>query len=225
MKTVIVRPERCVGCLQCRMACAVEHSPTKSLAGAIFEATRPQPRLRIYPGGRHLAFPNKCRHCDPAPCQEVCIAGAITPGPRPGHGGHRPPALHQLRHVRHGLPLRGPHLRAGARRPGQGRGGPEVRPVPGPGETRPGAGLCGGLQGGGPDLRRLAHGPGRQRPVYRPGLLCDAPRGGRRQRHPALDPPLAAVGVRMEIFCGEGRGTANPRPSPQTPLPGPWGLG
>ena len=77
MKTVIVRPERCVGCLQCRIACAVEHSASKSLYAAISEATRPQARLRIYPGQRHLAFPNKCRHCDPAPCQEVCIAGAI----------------------------------------------------------------------------------------------------------------------------------------------------
>jgi carbon-monoxide dehydrogenase iron sulfur subunit len=77
MKTVIVRPERCVGCLQCRLACAVEHSASKSLLAAIAEATRPKPRLRIYPGGRNFAFPNKCRHCDPAPCQEVCIAGAI----------------------------------------------------------------------------------------------------------------------------------------------------
>ena len=77
MKTVIVRPERCVGCLQCRLACAVEHSASKNLYASISEATRPQARLRIYPGGRHLAFPNKCRHCDPAPCQEVCIAGAI----------------------------------------------------------------------------------------------------------------------------------------------------
>ena len=77
MKTVIVRPERCVGCLQCRLACAVEHSASKSLYAAISEGTRPQPRLRIYPGQKHQAFPNKCRHCDPAPCQEVCIAGAI----------------------------------------------------------------------------------------------------------------------------------------------------
>ncbi|MHB9073622.1 MAG: 4Fe-4S dicluster domain-containing protein [Desulfobaccales bacterium] len=77
MKTVIVRPERCVGCLQCRLACAVEHSHTKNLAAAILEAARPQARLRIYPGQKHQAFPNKCRHCDPAPCQEVCIAGAI----------------------------------------------------------------------------------------------------------------------------------------------------
>ena len=77
MKTVIIHPERCVGCFQCRIACAVEHSKSQSLTGALFEAVRPVPRLRIYPGRQHLAFPNKCRHCDPAPCQEVCIAGAI----------------------------------------------------------------------------------------------------------------------------------------------------
>jgi len=82
MKTVIVRPERCVGCWQCRLACAVEHSQSKNLVGALFEAVRPQPRLRIYPGRQHLAFPNKCRHCDPAPCQQVCIAGAISRAPR-----------------------------------------------------------------------------------------------------------------------------------------------
>lgn len=82
MKTVIVRPERCVGCLQCRIACAVEHSQSKDLVGALFEAVRPKPRLAIYPGRQHLAFPNKCRHCDPAPCQQVCIAGAISRAPR-----------------------------------------------------------------------------------------------------------------------------------------------
>ncbi len=77
MKTVIVRPERCVGCLQCRLHCAVEHSRTKNLYAAVGEQMLPKPRLRIYPGGLHLAFPNKCRHCHPAPCREVCIAGAI----------------------------------------------------------------------------------------------------------------------------------------------------
>jgi anaerobic carbon-monoxide dehydrogenase iron sulfur subunit len=82
MKTVIVHPERCVGCLQCRLACAVEHSKSKSLTGALFETVRPKARLRVYPGRQHLAFPNKCRHCDPAPCQQVCIAGAISRAPR-----------------------------------------------------------------------------------------------------------------------------------------------
>jgi carbon-monoxide dehydrogenase iron sulfur subunit len=77
MKTVIVRPERCVGCLQCRLACAVEHSRSKNLYAAIGEQVRPKPRLQLYPAGPHLTFPNKCRHCRPAPCLEVCIAGAI----------------------------------------------------------------------------------------------------------------------------------------------------
>ncbi len=81
MKTVIVRPERCLGCLQCLLACAVEHSRSKELVGALFEDIRPKTRLRIYPGRLHWAFPNKCRHCDPAPCQVVCIAGAIRKDP------------------------------------------------------------------------------------------------------------------------------------------------
>jgi carbon-monoxide dehydrogenase iron sulfur subunit len=81
MKTVVVRPERCVGCWQCRLACAAEHSRAKDLVGALFEDVIPKPRLKIYPGRQHLAFPNKCRHCDPAPCQAVCIAGAISRDP------------------------------------------------------------------------------------------------------------------------------------------------
>ena len=45
---------------------------------AIGEGAAPDPGCASIPGGLHLAFPNKCRHCDPAPCQEVCIAGAIS---------------------------------------------------------------------------------------------------------------------------------------------------
>jgi len=84
MKTVIVRPERCVGCWQCRVACAVEHSRSKNLLGAMAEPVIPKARLRIFPGRLNLAFPNKCRHCDPAPCQQVCIAGAISRDPTRG---------------------------------------------------------------------------------------------------------------------------------------------
>ena len=77
MKTVIVRPERGAGCLQCRLAGAVEHSRTKRLAGALVEAVRPKARLYIYPGRQHLAFPDKGRHCDPAPCQQVAPVPAM----------------------------------------------------------------------------------------------------------------------------------------------------
>ena len=79
MKTVFVNPERCVGCRQCEIACAVEHSQSKDLYQAVFEKPKPRPRIRVGPGiYLHTAFPNKCRHCDPAPCQSVCPTGAIS---------------------------------------------------------------------------------------------------------------------------------------------------
>ena len=81
MKTVIVIPEKCVGCKQCLIACAVEHSQSKNLFVALSEQMQPRPRLQVYAGTQHFAFVNKCRHCDPAPCQLVCMPGAISHDP------------------------------------------------------------------------------------------------------------------------------------------------
>ncbi|GAB4286854.1 MAG: 4Fe-4S dicluster domain-containing protein [Deferrisomatales bacterium] len=78
MKTVIVRPERCVGCMQCMAACAVAHSEGKSLYAAVFEEPRTPPRIHVGPGPGTWAFPNKCRHCDPAPCMAACMPRALT---------------------------------------------------------------------------------------------------------------------------------------------------
>jgi carbon-monoxide dehydrogenase iron sulfur subunit len=78
MKTVFVFPERCVGCKQCEVACAVAHSQSKDLYQAVFEEPRPRPRIHVAPGiYLNTAFANKCRHCDPAPCLAVCPTGAI----------------------------------------------------------------------------------------------------------------------------------------------------
>lgn len=78
MKTVFVNPERCIGCKQCQIACAVEHSQSKILFQAIFEENKPRPRVLVAPGlYLDTSFPNKCRHCDPAPCMTVCPTGAI----------------------------------------------------------------------------------------------------------------------------------------------------
>jgi carbon-monoxide dehydrogenase iron sulfur subunit len=78
MKTVFVHPERCIGCKQCEAACAVAHSQTKNLFLAVFESPTPKPRIHAEPGlTMNTAFPNKCRHCDPAPCMAVCPTSAI----------------------------------------------------------------------------------------------------------------------------------------------------
>jgi anaerobic carbon-monoxide dehydrogenase iron sulfur subunit len=82
MKTVFVQPERCVGCKQCEIACAVEHSQSKDLYKAVFESPKPKPRIQVGPGiYLNSSFPNKCRHCDPAPCMAVCPTAAINRTP------------------------------------------------------------------------------------------------------------------------------------------------
>ena len=77
MKKVIVHPERCVGCMQCMAACATAHSKTKGLFSAILETPLPKPRIHVGVGLYTEGFPNRCRHCDPAPCQLACLPGAI----------------------------------------------------------------------------------------------------------------------------------------------------
>ncbi len=78
MKKVIVHPERCVGCMQCMHACATAHSKTKNLFAAALENPLPKPRIHVGVGLFNEGFPNRCRHCDPAPCQLACLPGAIS---------------------------------------------------------------------------------------------------------------------------------------------------
>ena len=85
MRTVFVQPERCIGCHHCEIACAVEHSRGKSLAAAVLEQPPPRSRVHVEAGpSLGLSFPNRCRHCQPAPCLLVCPTGAI--GRDPGEG-------------------------------------------------------------------------------------------------------------------------------------------
>ncbi len=77
MNTVMVKPERCIGCRHCEVACAIEHSQNKTLFGAVSEDPIPKPRIHVEVGPGLLTFPNRCRHCDPAPCLQVCPTGAL----------------------------------------------------------------------------------------------------------------------------------------------------
>ena len=78
MKQVVVHPERCVGCMQCMLACATAHSKTRTLFSAICETPLPRPRIHVGAGLYGEGFPNRCRHCDPAPCMLACLPGAIS---------------------------------------------------------------------------------------------------------------------------------------------------
>lgn len=77
MKTIYVRQERCVGCRHCEVACAIEHSHGKSLLSAIHEEITSNPRIFVEVINNYQKFPNRCRHCDPAPCMQVCPTGAL----------------------------------------------------------------------------------------------------------------------------------------------------
>ncbi len=77
MPTVVVHPARCVGCMQCMLACAVAHAGSQSLFAAVCETPLPKSRIHLGAGWIGQGFPNRCRHCNPAPCLTACLPGAI----------------------------------------------------------------------------------------------------------------------------------------------------
>lgn len=84
MKRVFVDIDRCLACRSCEIACAVEHSRSKSLFSAIQERPRSLPRVNVERDYRYRTFPVQCRHCEEPYCIDACISGAITRNPQTG---------------------------------------------------------------------------------------------------------------------------------------------
>ena len=79
MKDVIIRPERCLGCLSCEVACAVEHSKSKSLFSALGETPAPKKRIHVeHMPALDASIPITCRNCEDAPCVSVCPTKALS---------------------------------------------------------------------------------------------------------------------------------------------------
>ncbi len=76
MKELLIDLKRCLGCRSCELACAVEHSVSKTLLGAVNEEPRPRYRVRVVSEqGENL--PLQCRNCEEAACLNACLTGAL----------------------------------------------------------------------------------------------------------------------------------------------------
>lgn len=81
MNRLFIHPELCTGCKTCEIACAVEHSLSKNLIGAMMEPSSPHSRIYVEAAEPYtfnmVKMPMTCRHCDPAPCIAACIPKAM----------------------------------------------------------------------------------------------------------------------------------------------------
>ncbi|WP_192458287.1 4Fe-4S dicluster domain-containing protein [Musicola keenii] len=71
---VLADPRKCIGCRTCEVACVLAHSDgnPSSLSPEHFT-----PRLKVVKG-LNVSTTIQCRHCEDAPCANVCPNGAIV---------------------------------------------------------------------------------------------------------------------------------------------------
>jgi len=73
---IYIDPSRCMGCRACEIACAVEHSVSKNIYGAVLEVPKPMYRVRVVVADS-FNVPMRCQHCEDAPCINVCPTKAL----------------------------------------------------------------------------------------------------------------------------------------------------
>ncbi len=76
MKQILVDLNRCLACKSCEIACAVAHSESKNLIGAVLQENKPKQRIYVE-SGQGVSFPLQCRQCDDARCVRACMSGAM----------------------------------------------------------------------------------------------------------------------------------------------------
>lgn len=70
-----VNPDLCLGCHTCELACAVAHTRSQSLIGAVVSGEPLTSRNQVLQVA-DVRFPTQCRQCEDAPCVKVCPTGA-----------------------------------------------------------------------------------------------------------------------------------------------------
>jgi electron transport protein HydN len=72
---IVANADKCIGCKACEVACAVAHLDV-SVSSAASADLPFVPRLSVVRAS-HVTMPVQCRHCDDAPCANVCPVEAI----------------------------------------------------------------------------------------------------------------------------------------------------
>ena len=89
MKRILLfRPERCLMCLSCVLACRLEALGIDDPRD-IARGSKPPRRLSMILAGG-TPWPERCRHCTQAPCAEACISGSIFREEATGAVRHQP---------------------------------------------------------------------------------------------------------------------------------------
>ena len=95
LRRILVRPERCLGCEACELACVLLHSDAAGAAEAMWKKASGTAGVRVRsgiqrrsttvrgspgPGRSPKAYPIRCHQCEDPKCVSACVAGALEVG-------------------------------------------------------------------------------------------------------------------------------------------------